>query len=55
MFNPIPAIDLMSGQAVRLRKGDFETREQVADNPIDVIKSFAAAGATRCNARFGSE
>jgi phosphoribosylformimino-5-aminoimidazole carboxamide ribotide isomerase len=47
MFNPIPAIDLMGGQAVRLRKGDFETREQVADNPIDVIKSFAAAGATR--------
>ena len=47
MFNPIPAIDLMGGQAVRLRKGDFETREQVADNPIDVINSFANAGATR--------
>lgn len=47
MFNPIPAIDLMGGQAVRLRKGDFATREQVADNPITVIREFEAGGAKR--------
>lgn len=37
----------MGGQAVRLRKGDFATREQVADNPIAVIREFEAGGAKR--------
>jgi phosphoribosylformimino-5-aminoimidazole carboxamide ribotide isomerase len=43
----IPAIDLMNGQAVRLRKGDFETKERVAEDPIEVAQGFERAGATR--------
>jgi phosphoribosylformimino-5-aminoimidazole carboxamide ribotide isomerase len=43
----IPAIDLMDGQAVRLRKGDFTTREKVAEDAVAVARSFEAAGATR--------
>jgi phosphoribosylformimino-5-aminoimidazole carboxamide ribotide isomerase len=43
----IPAIDLMDGQAVRLRKGDFETKEKVAEDPVAVAIGFEKAGARR--------
>jgi len=43
----LPAIDLMGGQAVRLRKGDFETREKVADDPVATAIGFARTGARR--------
>jgi phosphoribosylformimino-5-aminoimidazole carboxamide ribotide isomerase len=43
----IPAIDLMDGQAVRLQKGDFATKTRVAEDPVAVAQSFAAAGARR--------
>jgi phosphoribosylformimino-5-aminoimidazole carboxamide ribotide isomerase len=46
-FEVIPAIDLRGGQAVRLQKGDFGTTEKVAENPVDVARSFEAQGATR--------
>ena len=29
-----PAIDLKDGKAVRLRRGDFSTVHQVADDPL---------------------
>ena len=43
----IPAIDLMDGQAVRLKKGDFETKERVAEDPVAVAVGFEKAGAQR--------
>ena len=47
MLEIIPAIDLMGGQAVRLKKGDFATKEKVAEDPIATAKAFADAGAPR--------
>lgn len=40
-----PAIDLKDGRVVRLKKGDFDTVHQVADDPVSVALEFAAAGA----------
>lgn len=40
-----PAIDLKDGKVVRLKKGDFDTVHQVAEDPIIVANAFAAAGA----------
>ena len=40
-----PAIDLKEGKVVRLKKGDFDTVHQVAEDPVAVAQSFAAAGA----------
>ncbi len=41
----IPAIDLKDGQVVRLKKGDFNTVQQVADDPAATAKAFYQAGA----------
>lgn len=41
----IPAIDLKDGQVVRLKKGDFNTVQQVADDPVSTAKAFYEAGA----------
>ena len=40
-----PAIDLIGGCAVRLVKGDYAQKTAYSDNPAEVAKSFAAAGA----------
>ncbi|MCD7928694.1 MAG: 1-(5-phosphoribosyl)-5-[(5-phosphoribosylamino)methylideneamino]imidazole-4-carboxamide isomerase [Clostridiales bacterium] len=40
-----PAIDLKDGRVVRLKKGEFNTVHQVADDPLAVAKEFAVAGA----------
>ena len=40
-----PAIDLKDGQVVRLKKGNFNTVHQVADNPIKTAEAFLDAGA----------
>lgn len=40
-----PAIDLKDQKVVRLHKGAFDTVHQVADDPVEVAKAFAAAGA----------
>jgi len=40
-----PAIDLMDGGCVRLFKGDFNQRTNYDADPIDVAKTFKAAGA----------
>ncbi len=42
----IPAIDLMSGEVVRLQKGDFATKTVYSRHPAEEAARFAAAGAT---------
>lgn len=44
-FDIYPAIDLQGGRAVRLQQGEAASAEIFCDNPIDLAKSFAAAGA----------
>ena len=41
----LPAIDLKDHQVVRLRKGEFHTVHQVAEDPLQTARAFAAAGA----------
>ncbi|MFY9197760.1 MAG: 1-(5-phosphoribosyl)-5-[(5-phosphoribosylamino)methylideneamino]imidazole-4-carboxamide isomerase [Acutalibacteraceae bacterium] len=41
-----PAIDIKDGTCVRLSKGDINTVEQVASDPIETAKGFKEAGAT---------
>lgn len=41
-----PAIDIKDATCVRLSKGDINTAEQVAQDPIQTAKSFKDAGAT---------
>ncbi len=40
----LPAIDLRSGRAVRLRQGDDARRTVVSDSPEELLDRFAAAG-----------
>ena len=44
-MNIFPAIDLYEGKAVRLLKGDYAKMTVYSENPLDVAKDFAAAGA----------
>ena len=41
----IPAIDIFAGRCVRLREGNFSTRNVYADDPLKVAMRFAEAGA----------
>ena len=41
----LPAIDLIGGVCVRLKKGVYETAEKVAEDPSSAAASFRAAGA----------
>ena len=41
----LPAIDLLDGQCVRLRRGDFDTAHRVAADPLETARSFEQAGA----------
>ena len=41
----LPAIDLRDGKPVRLRRGDFATAHQVAEDALIQAKAFEAAGA----------
>ena len=47
MMEVIPAIDILDGECVRLTKGDFRNRIVYHHNPLDVAKSFEAAGLKR--------
>lgn len=40
-----PAIDLMSGSAVRLTKGEFSSKKVYSSDPVEVMLSFKAEGA----------
>lgn len=44
-MNIIPAIDLMSGKAVRLLKGDYRQVTVYSDDPLSVAKQFEEQGA----------
>ncbi len=40
-----PAVDLMAGQCVRLRQGDFDDRTSYSSDPAAALRGFADAGA----------
>ncbi|WP_420386190.1 1-(5-phosphoribosyl)-5-[(5-phosphoribosylamino)methylideneamino]imidazole-4-carboxamide isomerase [Roseivirga sp.] len=42
----IPAIDIISGKAVRLTKGDYNQKKEYSDSPLEVAKNFESAGIT---------
>lgn len=42
----IPAIDLLNGLVVRLRKGEYSQTSAYSDDPVQVARGFKAAGAT---------
>ena len=41
----IPAIDLLDGQVVRLKQGNYNSKTVYANNPVMVAKKFALQGA----------
>jgi phosphoribosylformimino-5-aminoimidazole carboxamide ribotide isomerase len=43
----IPAVDVLSGEAVRLYRGDYETIVEQAGHPADLAARWAEAGARR--------
>lgn len=47
MFLPIPAIDLMDGEAVRLARGDAKKKTVYSSNPPAFAYGFELAGAQR--------
>lgn len=42
-----PAIDLYGGKVVRLTRGEFSTRKDYAEDPIEVARRFLASGCRR--------
>ena len=50
-----PAIDLKSGQVVRLAEGNMARATVYGDDPAAQARSFAAAGATQCESRPDDE
>ncbi|MBI4456160.1 MAG: 1-(5-phosphoribosyl)-5-[(5-phosphoribosylamino)methylideneamino]imidazole-4-carboxamide isomerase [Acidobacteria bacterium] len=45
-MNFYPAIDLLDGKCVRLKRGSFEQVTVYSDNPVEIAANFARAGAT---------
>jgi phosphoribosylformimino-5-aminoimidazole carboxamide ribotide isomerase len=45
--NLYPAIDIMEGSAVRLRKGDFAAKKVYDEDPLEAARGWVAAGAER--------
>jgi phosphoribosylformimino-5-aminoimidazole carboxamide ribotide isomerase len=43
----IPAIDILGGRCVRLTQGDYSSPTVYAEDPVEVVKRFAVAGAKR--------
>jgi len=59
-FDVFPAIDLLDGQSVRLRRGARESAEIVHPDPLVQLREYRAAGArwvhvVNLNAAFGDE
>ena len=46
---PIPAIDIIEGQCVRLQKGDYATSRVYAQDPVEMAQRFEDLGLTRLN------
>lgn len=60
MFDVFPAIDLLDGKSVRLRKGLRDSAEIVHENPLLQLQGYADAGArwvhiVNLNAAFGDD
>ena len=49
----LPAIDLLDGRCVRLRRGDFGTAHQVAADPLETARRFQKAGPCHHGAGHG--
>ena len=47
MITIIPAIDIIDGKCVRLTRGEFERKKIYSDNPLELAKSYEAAGVKR--------
>ena len=47
MTKIVPAIDIIGGRCVRLKQGSFEAQTDYATDPVEIAKSYAAAGAKR--------
>lgn len=45
-FDILPAIDLRGGRVVRLEQGDFDRETFFSDDPVDIARTFADAGAS---------
>ena len=45
----IPAMDIIGGSCVRLRMGDYDTKQVYATDPVEVAKRFAGCGLRRLN------
>ena len=43
----IPAIDILGGRCVRLTQGDYDHPTVYAEDPVDMVNRFSAAGAKR--------
>ncbi|TDQ15249.1 1-(5-phosphoribosyl)-5-[(5-phosphoribosylamino)methylideneamino] imidazole-4-carboxamide isomerase [Algoriphagus boseongensis] len=43
----IPAIDLIGGKCVRLSQGDYSSKKEYHDNPLEMAKRFEGAGIRR--------
>lgn len=44
-MNIFPAIDIISGSAVRLTKGDYNTKKTYSESPLKVAEDFMKSGA----------
>ena len=47
MIEIIPSIDVLNGQVVRLKQGDFDEEKRYSKNPLEVAKKFEKKGAKR--------
>ncbi len=47
MFDIIPAIWILNGKCVRLKRGDYSTEEIISNNPLEIAQSFEDHGMTR--------
>ncbi|HRR50176.1 MAG TPA: HisA/HisF-related TIM barrel protein, partial [Bacteroidales bacterium] len=47
MVNIIPAIDIISGECVRLSKGKFSTKKVYSSSPVEVAKVYSDLGCRR--------
>lgn len=47
MLQPIPAIDIIEGQCVRLTKGDYNTKKVYDKDPLTVVQKFEQLGFKR--------
>lgn len=48
MIDIIPAIDIIDGQLVRLKQGDYNEKTVYSQNPLEVAKQFEDVGIKDC-------